>query len=62
MYQFEENGQLTMLDMNTHNKSEKAPKVRGSKPDSALIAVPYFHLNLSIPWFSNRSTSSMTMG
>ncbi len=47
MYQFEENGQLTMLDMNTHNKSEKAPKVRGSKPDSALIAVPYFHLNLS---------------
>ena len=47
MYQYESNGQLTMLDTEVFEETEAAPKQRTVKPDSALIAVPYFHLNLS---------------
>lgn len=36
-----------MLDWDTSEKPEKAPKPRAAKPESALIAIPYFHLDLS---------------
>ena len=47
MFGNEENGQLTMLDTKLPNKSERPPKVRVTKPDSALISIPYFHLDLA---------------
>ena len=47
MYQYEPNGQLTMLDMEPPCKLEKPPKPRATKPDSILISVPYFHLDLA---------------
>ncbi|MBR2131995.1 MAG: DNA cytosine methyltransferase [Oscillospiraceae bacterium] len=47
MYQYESNGQLTMLDTEAFEETEVSPKQRAVKPDSALIAIPYFHLNLS---------------
>ena len=47
MYQYEPNGQLTMLVLQPYVERKKAPKPRAPKPDSELIAVPYFHLDLS---------------
>lgn len=47
MYQYEPNGQLTMLVMEPCMESKKAPRPKASKPESELIAVPYFHLDLS---------------
>lgn len=47
MYQYEANGQLTMLVLQPYVERKKAPKPRAPKPDSELIAVPYFHLDLS---------------
>ena len=47
MYQYEPNGQLTMLVLQPYVECKKAPKTRAPKPDSELIAVPYFHLDLS---------------
>ncbi|MBR2894473.1 MAG: DNA cytosine methyltransferase, partial [Oscillospiraceae bacterium] len=47
MYQYESNGQLTMLDTEAFEETEVSPKQRAVKPDSALIAIPYFHLDLS---------------
>ena len=47
IFQCEEYGQLTMLDWDASEKPEKVPKHRVTKPESALIAIPYFHLDLS---------------
>lgn len=47
MYQYEPNGQLTMLVLQPYVERKKVPKPRAPKPDSELIAVPYFHLDLS---------------
>ena len=47
MYQYESNGQLTMLVLDPYVERKKAPKPRAPKPDSELIAIPYFHLDLS---------------
>lgn len=47
MYQYESNGQLTMLVLQPYVERKKTPKPRAPKPDSELIAVPYFHLDLS---------------
>ncbi|MBR2895758.1 MAG: DNA cytosine methyltransferase [Oscillospiraceae bacterium] len=47
MYPYESNGQLTMLDMEAFEEMEYSPKQKAVKPDSALIAIPYFHLDLS---------------
>ncbi len=47
MYQYESNGQLTMLVLQPYVERKKVPKSRAPKPDSELIAVPYFHLDLS---------------
>ncbi len=47
MYQYESNGQLTMLVLEPYVERKKAPRPRAPKPDSELIAVPYFHLDLS---------------
>lgn len=47
MYQYESNGQLTMLVLEPYMERKKAPKPRAPKPDSELIAIPYFHLDLS---------------
>ena len=47
MYQYESNGQLTMLVLEPYVERKKAPKPRAPKPDSELIAIPYFHLDLS---------------
>ena len=47
MFECEEYGQLTMLDWDVSERTEKAPKHRAVKPESALIAIPYFHLDLS---------------
>lgn len=47
MYQYEPNGQLTMLVMDPYEEIKKAPRPKASKPDSELIAVPYFHLDLA---------------
>ena len=38
---------MTLLDMEPPSKVKKEPRPRTSKPDSELIAVPYFHLDLS---------------
>ena len=47
MYQYESNGQLTMLVLEPYMERKKVPKPRAPKPDSELIAIPYFHLDLS---------------
>ena len=47
MSQYECIEQLTLLDMEPPSKVKKEPKHRTSKPDSELIAVPYFHLDLA---------------
>ena len=47
MYQYESNGQLTLLDMEATCKIEKSPKPRTAKPDSVLVSVSYFHLDLA---------------
>ena len=47
MYQYESNGQLTMLVLEPYMERKKVPKPRALKPDSELIAIPYFHLDLS---------------
>lgn len=38
---------MMLLDWDTADEPEKVPKHRASKPESALIAIPYFHLDLS---------------
>ena len=38
---------MMLLDWDASEKPEKVPKHRAAKPESALIAIPYFHLDLS---------------
>ena len=47
MYQCESNGQLTMLVLQPYVARKKAPKPRAPKPDSELISIPYYYLNLT---------------
>lgn len=47
MYQYESDGQMTMLELESDSKENKRSKRRMPKPDSDLIAVPYYHLNMS---------------
>ena len=46
MYRFDTNGQLTMLDLDTAERGGAPPKRRSGKPDSELVSIPYFHLDL----------------
>ena len=46
MYRFDTNGQLTMLDLDTAERGGAPPKRRLGKPDSELVSIPYFHLDL----------------
>ena len=49
MYRFDTNGQLTMLDLDTAERGGAPPKRRSGKPDSELVSIPYFHLDLLSP-------------
>ena len=47
IFQCEEYDQMMLMDWDTADEPEKATKRRAAKPESALIAIPYFHLDLS---------------
>ena len=46
MYRFDMNGQMTMLGLDTAERGGAPPKRRPGKPDSELVSIPYFHLDL----------------
>ena len=46
MYRFDTNGQMTMLGLDTAERGGAPPKRRSGKPDSELVSIPYFHLDL----------------
>ena len=46
MYRFDTNGQMTMLGLDTAERGGTPPKRRPGKPDSELVSIPYFHLDL----------------
>lgn len=46
MYRFDTNGQMTMLGLDTAERGVAPPKRRPGKPDSELVSIPYFHLDL----------------
>ena len=46
MYRFDMNGQMTMLGLDTAERGGALPKRRPGKPDSELVSIPYFHLDL----------------
>ena len=46
MYRFDTTGQMTMLDLDTAERVGAPPKRRSGKPDSELVSIPYFHLDL----------------
>lgn len=46
MYRFDTTGQMTMLDLDTAERGGAPPKRRPGKPDSELVSIPYFHLDL----------------
>ena len=46
MYRFDANGQLTMLELEAAEGAGAPPKRRPGKPDSELVSIPYFHLDL----------------
>ena len=46
MYRFDANGQLMMLELEAAEGAGAPPKRRPGKPDSELISIPYFHLDL----------------
>ena len=46
MYRFDTTGQMTMLDLDTAERGGAPPKRRSGKPDSELVSIPYFHLDL----------------
>lgn len=57
MYRFDANGQLTMLELEVDEGTGAPPKRRPGRPDSELILVPYFHLDLvsgSVDLFGQR--------
>ena len=57
MYRFDANGQLTMLELEAAEGAGAPPKRRPGKPDSELVSIPYFHLDLvsgSVDLFGQR--------
>ena len=46
MYRFDANGQLMMLELEAAERTGAPPKRRPGKPDSELVSIPYFHLDL----------------
>ena len=46
MYRFDANGQLMMLELEAAEGTGAPPKRRPGKPDSELISIPYFYLDL----------------
>lgn len=57
MYRFDANGQLTMLELEVAEGTGAPPKRRPGKPDSELVSIPYFHLDLvsgSVDLFGQR--------
>ena len=57
MYRFDANGQLMMLELEAAERTGAPPKRRLGKPDSELISIPYFHLDLvsgSVDLFGQR--------
>ncbi len=46
MYRFDTTGQMTMLDLDTAKRGGAPSKRRPGKPDSELVSIPYFHLDL----------------
>ena len=57
MYRFDANGQLMMLELEAAERTGAPPKRRPGKPDSELISIPYFHLDLvsgSVDLFGQR--------
>ena len=64
MYRFDTNGQMTMLDLDTAERGGAPPKRRPGKPDSELVSIPYFHLDLlssPVDLFAPFSSSPLTM-
>ena len=57
MYRFDANGQLMMLELEAAEGTGAPPKRRPGKPDSELVSIPYFHLDLvsgSVDLFGQR--------
>ena len=57
MYRFDANGQLTMLELEASEGTGASPKHRLGRPDSELVSIPYFHLDLvsgSVDLFGQR--------
>ena len=57
MYRFDANGQLTMLELEAAEGTGALPKRRPGRPDSELVSIPYFHLDLvsgSVDLFGQR--------
>ena len=57
MYRFDANGQLMMLELEAAERTGAPPKRRPGKPDSELVSIPYFHLDLvsgSVDLFGQR--------
>ena len=57
MYRFDANGQLMMLELEADEGTGAPPKRRPGKPDSELVSIPYFHLDLvsgSVDLFGQR--------
>ena len=57
MYRFDANGQLMMLELEAAEGTGAPPKRRPGRPDSELILIPYFHLDLvsgSVDLFGQR--------
>ena len=57
MYRFDANGQLTMLELEASEGTGAPPKRRPGRPDSELVSIPYFHLDLvsgSVDLFGQR--------
>ena len=46
MYRFDMNGQMTMLGLGMAERGGAPSKRRPGKPDSELVSIPYFHLDL----------------
>ena len=57
MYRFDANGQLMMLELEAAEGTGALPKRRPGRPDSELVSIPYFHLDLvsgSVDLFGQR--------
>ena len=57
MYRVDANGQLMMLELEAAEGTGAPPKRRPGRPDSELVSIPYFHLDLvsgSVDLFGQR--------